>query len=58
MHLTGGYAPRFQAFFLAQAGSVKAALPRPSRQQVAQAVRQEITVRECVKWNLYLMLQS
>jgi len=38
VHLTGGYAPRFQAFSLAQAGSVKMALSRPSRQQVTQAV--------------------
>jgi hypothetical protein len=36
--LTGGYAPRFQAVFLAQASSVKMALSRPSRQQVTQAV--------------------
>jgi len=36
--LTGGYAPRFQAFSLAQTSSVKIALPRPSRQQVTQAV--------------------
>jgi len=33
--------PRFQAVFLAQASSVKMALPRPSRQQVTQAVRQQ-----------------
>ena len=38
MHLTGGYAPRFQAFCLAQARSVKMALSRPSRQQVTPAV--------------------
>jgi len=38
VHLTGGYAPRFQAVFLAQASSVKMALPRPSRQQVTHAV--------------------
>jgi hypothetical protein len=38
VHLTGGYAPRFQAFSLAPAGSVKMALSCPSRQQVTQAV--------------------
>jgi len=38
VHLTGGYAPRFQAFSLAQAHSVKMALSRPSRQQVTQTV--------------------
>ena len=32
VRLTGGYAPRFQAVFLAQADSVKRALPRPTRQ--------------------------
>jgi len=36
--LTGGYAPRFQAVFLAQTSSVKIALPRPTRQQVTRAV--------------------
>jgi|GEM_PF-5687468 len=39
VHLTGGYAARFQAFSLAQALSAKMALSRPSRQQVTQAVR-------------------
>jgi len=38
VHLTGGYAPRFQAFSLARTSSVKMALPRPTRQQVTQAV--------------------
>jgi len=38
VHLTGGYAPRFQAFSLAQTISVKVALPCLSRQQVTQAV--------------------
>jgi len=38
VHLTGGYAPRFQAFSLAPASSVKMALPRPARQQVTQTV--------------------
>lgn len=42
MHLTGRYAPRFQAFFLAQASSVKMALSRPSRQQVTHTVRLQI----------------
>jgi len=38
VHLTGGYAPRFQAIFLAQANSVKMALSCPSRQQVTHTV--------------------
>jgi len=38
VHLTGGYAPRSQAVFLAQANSVKVALPFPTRQQVTQTV--------------------
>jgi len=38
VHLTGGYAPRFQAFSLAQTSSVKMALSCPTRQQVTQAV--------------------
>jgi len=38
VHLTGGDAPRFQAFSLAQASSVEMALSRPTRQQVTQAV--------------------
>jgi hypothetical protein len=38
VHLTGGYAPRLQTVFLAQANSVKMALPRPSRQQVTHTV--------------------
>jgi len=38
VHLTGGYAPRFQAGILAQARSVKRALSCPSRQQVTQTV--------------------
>ncbi len=38
VHLTGGYVPRFQAVSLAQAGSVKMTLPRPTRQQVTHAV--------------------
>jgi len=42
VHLTGGYAPRFQAVFLAQTNSVKMALSCPSRQQVTQAVGQFI----------------
>ncbi len=42
MHLTGGYAPHFQAFCLAPASSVKMALSRPSRQQVTQAVRRRV----------------
>ena len=37
-HLTGGYAPRFQAFSLAPASSVKMALSQPSRQQVTHTV--------------------
>jgi len=36
--VTGGYAPRFQAFSLAQANSVKMALSCPARQLVTQAV--------------------
>jgi len=40
VHLTGGYAPRFQAFSLAQAGSLKWALSCPSRQQVTHTVSQ------------------
>jgi len=40
VHLTGGYAPRFLAVFLAQASSVKMVLSRPSRQQVTQTVGQ------------------
>jgi hypothetical protein len=38
VHLTGGYAPRFQAFSLAQGSSVKMVLSHPSRQQVTPAV--------------------
>jgi len=38
VNLTGGYAPRFQAFSLAQARSVKVVLSCPSRQQVTQTV--------------------
>src|SRR5512138_2971471 len=38
VHLTGGYVPRFQAFSVAQAGSVKMAFSHPSRQQVTHAV--------------------
>ncbi|HLO32561.1 MAG TPA: hypothetical protein VK249_25665 [Anaerolineales bacterium] len=38
VHLTGGYAPRFQAFSLAQASSVKVASSRPSRQPVTLTV--------------------
>jgi len=38
VHLTGGYAPRFQAFSVTQTGSVKMALSCPSRQQVTQTV--------------------
>jgi hypothetical protein len=39
VHRTGGYAPRFQAFSLATAHSIKMALSCPSRQPVTQAVR-------------------
>jgi len=42
VHLTGGYAARFQAFSLAPASSVKMALPCPSRQQVTHTVGQAI----------------
>ncbi len=38
VHLTGGYVPRFQAVFLAQANSAKMALPCPARQQVTHTV--------------------
>jgi len=38
VHLTGGYAPRFQAFSVAQASSIEMALSCPARQQVTQAV--------------------
>ena len=40
--VTGGYAPRFQAFSLAQANSVKMALSCPARQLVTQAVGRSI----------------
>jgi len=50
VHLTGGYAPRFQAVFLAQASSAKMALPRPARQQVTQTVRR---FRQYIKGNQY-----
>jgi len=40
VHWTGGYAPRFQAFSLAQISSVKMSLSCPSRQPVTRAVGQ------------------
>ena len=40
--VTGGYAPRFQPFSLAQANSVKMALSCPTRQLVTQAVGRSI----------------
>gem|GEM_PF-2719813 len=51
--MTGGYAPRFQAVFLAQASSVKMALPCPSRQQVTQAVRRS-TYNQSMKTKILL----
>jgi len=38
VHLTGGYAPRFQAFSLAPASSAKMMFSHPARQQVTHAV--------------------
>ncbi len=41
VQLTGGYAPRFQAYSVAQAGSVKMALSCSTRQQVTHTVGQK-----------------
>jgi len=38
--LTGGYAPRFEVFSVAQTSPVKMVLPYPSRQQVTHTVGQ------------------
>jgi len=44
VHLTGGYAPRFQTVFLAQASSVKIALSCSSRQQVTHTVSPQLQI--------------
>jgi len=53
VHLTGGYAPRFQAFSLAQASSAKMALSRPARQQVTHAVGQHLLCVSIIEQSLF-----
>ena len=61
----GGFAPRFQAVFLTQAGSVRVALSHPSRQQVprqsapgrTQTVSRKSGKRDIKGWKRFLYVE-